>query len=152
MPSFPDRVTPDDPIEILLVEDNPGDVRLIQEAFKTTDHETTLHAVTNGDDALEFLTQQATDDLLPDLVLLDLKLPGQDGCTILGTIRDEPQLQHLPVIMLTSSCGDEDVARCYETGTNAYLTKPDDMAAFSSLVESVTRFWFKRARLPPVPA
>lgn len=143
---------PANPIDILLVEDNPGDVRLIQEAFKTTDRETTLHAITDGDDAMEFLTQQTTEDSLPDLVLLDLNLPGKSGCEILRTIRDEPQLQHLPVIMLTSSRANEDVTRCYETGANAYLTKPDDMAAFSSLVETVERFWFERARLPPVPA
>lgn len=139
-----------DAINILLVEDNPGDIRLTQEAIKTTDREVTLQTITHGDEAVEFF-QQATEGSLPDLVLLDLNLPGQDGCEVLETVRGDSRLKPLPVIMLTSSEADEDIARCYDAQANAYLTKPTDPAKFRSLVEELERFWFEQARLPPIP-
>ncbi|RQG86194.1 response regulator [Natrarchaeobius halalkaliphilus] len=142
----------DETLQILLVEDNPGDARLTREAFKETDCETTLHVVTTGDDTLDFLTQQGAYESasLPDLVLLDLNLPGKDGCDVLEAIRDDPQLRPLPVIMLKSSGASEDIARCYNAQANAYLTKPADPAEFTALVEAVEQFRFKQVQLPPL--
>ncbi|ADB63324.1 response regulator receiver protein (plasmid) [Haloterrigena turkmenica DSM 5511] len=136
-----------DAIDILLVEDTPDDVQLIQEGLKTTKREITLHTVSSGDNAVEFL-QQSTGNPLPDLVLLDLNLPGRDGCGVLGEIRKDPQLKPLPVIMLASSETDEDIARCYDARANAYLTKPIAPDALSSLMDSLERFWFEQAQLP----
>lgn len=139
-------------LEILHVEDNPGDARLIQEAFKEINCETTVDVVPNADDALDFLTQQGAYESvsLPDLVFLDLNLPGKDGCDVLEAIRDDPQIRPLPVIMLTSSGASEDIARCYNAQANAYLTKPTDPAEFTVLVEGVEQF-FKQVQLPPLP-
>lgn len=142
----------DETVEILHVEDSPGDARLTQEAFKETDGEMTLHVVPNGDTALDFLTQQGAYESasLPDLVLLDLDLPGKDGCDVLEAIRDDPQLRRLPVIMLTGSEDSEDIARCYNAQANAYLTKPTDPAEFTALAEAVEQFWLKQVQLPPL--
>lgn len=144
----------EEPREVLLVEDNPGDARLMREAFETVEAETTLHTVTTADDALDFLRRRVDDDSLPlpDLVLLDLKLPGKDGSEVLETVRGDPQLRLLPVIVLTSSEDSEDIERCYDAQANAYLTKPVDTGEFDSLVNSVERFWFGQVRLPPVSA
>ncbi|WP_394743224.1 response regulator, partial [Natronococcus roseus] len=109
-----------------------------------------LQSVTNGDDAVEFLRESA-DNELPDLILLDLNLPGRDGCEILEVIRDDPRLKPLPVLMLTSSEAEEDVARCYDARANAYLTKPTDPAEFISLLDAFEGFWVEQARLPPIP-
>lgn len=137
-------------INILLVEDNPGDIRLTREAFKAAEQEIALQTVTNGDDAVEFL-QQSSDNELPNLILLDLNLPGRDGCEVLEVIRDDPRLKPLPVLMLTSSETEEDIARCYDARANAYLTKPTDPAEFISVVDAFERFWIERVRLPPIP-
>lgn len=140
------------PVDILLVEDNPGDVRLVREAFAMTEtsSETVLHVVNSGDDAVKFLRQVAEYATVPfpDLVLMDLNLPGRDGCDVLETIRDDPQLRQLPVIMVTGSGAREDVVRCYNARANAYLTKPTDPDEFASVVEAVKRFWLEQARLP----
>ncbi|WP_226003934.1 response regulator [Natrinema salinisoli] len=130
----------DDKIDILLVEDNPGDIRLTREAFKSSKQEITLQTVTNGDDAVRFLQESS-----------DNELPGRDGCEVLEIIRDDPRLKPLPVLMLTSSEADEDVARCYDARANAYLTKPTDPAEFISLVDRFETFWVEQARLPPIP-
>lgn len=142
------------PREVLLVEDNPGDARLMREAFETVEAETTLHTVDTADDALDFLRRRVDDDSLPlpDLVLLDLKLPGKDGSEVLESVRNDPQLRLLPVIVLTSSEDSEDIERCYDAQANAYLTKPVDADEFDSLVNTVERFWFGQVRLPPVSA
>lgn len=149
MHDIPSR-QPNDPISLLLIEDNPGDIRLTQEAFKTTKQEVALQTITNGDDAVEFL-QQSTENSLPDLVLLDLNLPGRDGCGVLEAIRDDSRLKPLPVIVLTSSEVDEDITRCYDAQANAYLTKLTDPDEFISLIEGLEQFWFEQARLPPIP-
>ena len=140
----------DGPIEILLVEDNPGDVRLTKEAFRATDRETTFEVVTDGESAVEFVSR-TSEPSLPDLVLVDLNLPGRNGCAVIEAIREDPQFQYLPVIVLTSSEDGEDVARSYDVRANAYLTKPTDPAEFVALAKRVEEFWFDRARLPPVP-
>lgn len=144
---------PDEPVDILVVEDNPGDVRLIREAFEMTetDVETELHVVNTGKDAMAFLAQ--SDEYAaappPGLVLLDLNLPGQDGCEVLETVRTELQLRRLSVIVLTSSDSTEDLERCYDARANAYLMKPTDPDEFVSTVEAVEHFWLDQTRLPP---
>lgn len=142
-----------DPTEVLLVEDTPGDARLVQEAFTSIDSEATLHTVTEGEEAIDVLKQRRNGESasLPELVLVDLNLPGVDGCDVLELIRADSQLQSLPVIMLTSSKAADDVRRCYDAHANAYLTKPTDLDEFVSLVETLERFWFEYARLPPIP-
>ncbi|TYL39520.1 response regulator [Natronococcus pandeyae] len=143
----------DESIDILVVEDNPGDVRLIREAFEMaeTNNETELYVANTGKDAIAFLTQ--SDEFAavppPDLVLLDLNLPGRDGCEVLGTIRTDLQLRRLPVLMLTSSESTEDIERCYNARANAYLMKPTDPEEFISTAEAVERFWLEQAQLPP---
>ncbi|RKD97443.1 response regulator [Halopiger aswanensis] len=144
-----DRLT--EPVEILLVEDNPGDVRLIQEAFKELPTEVTLCVVTDGDDALTLLqNRRAEAAALPDLVLLDLNLPRMGGLEFLEAIQDEPAFARLPVLVLTSSEAYEDVLESYELAANAYLTKPTDPDEFSSMVETIAEFWFQRVALPPM--
>lgn len=138
-----------DLIDILLIEDNPGDIRLTQEAFKTTDQEVELQTITRGDNAVDFL-QQSTENSLPDLVLLDLNLPGRDGCEVLEAIRDNSRLRPLPVIMLTNSEADEDIVRCYDASANAYLTKPTSPDGFIFLVETLKQFWCEKVQLPPI--
>lgn len=150
MSQSPPESTPDDAIDILLVEDNPGDVRLTREAFKTADHEVSLHTVANGDDAVAYLRRSAASSL-PDLVLLDLNLPGRHGCEVLEEMRNDPQLDHLPVIVLTSSKAEEDIIRCYDASVNAYLTKPTAPDEFISLIDSIEEFWLRKAELPPIP-
>ena len=126
----------DEPIDILLVEDNPGDARLTEEAFELTETETTVHVVTTRDDAVDFLRQQGafSEAPLPALVLLDLDLPGGDGCEVLEALRDDNRLQCLPVIIFTSSETEEDIDE------------------FRTIAETVERFWFEQATLPPAPA
>lgn len=98
------------------------------------------------------MTRRSTDESasLPTLALIDLNLPGMDGCEVLGTIRDDPQLQCLPVIILTSSTARDDVVRCYNANANAYLTKPTTPDEFISLVTAIERFWFEKVQLPPI--
>lgn len=142
----------DDAIEILLAEDHPGDVRLVEEAFESTGHEGTIHVVTDGYEAIHFLTERGANESPspPDLAILDLNLPGKDGCEVLQVIRADPQLRRLPVIVLTSSDDSSDIVRCYDAHANAYVTKPADLEGFVSLMEEITRFWFERVQLPPV--
>ena len=143
---------PDEPIEILLVEDNPGDVRLLQEAVEQIDREVSLRVRTDGDEAVEALVRRDDDASLPDIVLLDLNLPGRDGEAVLEAIRGDAALEALPVLMLTSSTSPDDVTRCYDAKANAYLEKPTDPAEFGSLMKSVEQFWVETARLPSVSA
>jgi len=137
---------------ILHVEDNPGDVRLVQEAFKTIDTETVLHTVTDGEEAIEFFRKQATqrDSLWPDLTLLDLNLPRASGMEVLETIRGEEPFRHVPVIILSSSTAREDVERSYEEHANAYLGKPTDSAEYMQLANAIEQFWLETAQLPSI--
>lgn len=142
----------DGPIHILHIEDNPGDIRLTKEAFRSTAYETEIRSHSNGADALGDLTERASadDPSLPDLVLLDLGLPGESGHGVLERIRSDPQLEQLPVIVLSSSSNDEDISRSYRANANAYLTKPDCPDDFESLVDSIEQFWFEQVQQPPV--
>lgn len=133
--------------DILLVEDNPGDVRLTQEAFREAEFTVKLHVAADGIEAIDFL--RGEESPCPDLVLLDLNLPRKDGFDVLEVIRDDPQLEQLPVLVLTSSAAREDVVASYEQQANAFLTKPDSPQSFTELVEAVEEFWMENARLPP---
>lgn len=139
--------------DVLLVEDNPGDTRLIQEAFREGAVDATLHAVPDGGEMMDFLFQRNGHESapFPDLVLLDLNLPKTHGTELLEHIRAEPELSHLPVVVLTSSADRDDVEACYRKHANAYLTKPTDHEEFVSTVQAVEDFWFDRVKLPPGP-
>lgn len=145
--------SPEESFDILLIDDNPDDVLIVKEALQTMESQTTLHTISKGTDAVEMLRQENKDALpfLPDLALVDLKLPGKDGCDVLEAIRDNSQLENLPVIMLTNSRDSKDITRCYNANANAYLTKSEDPEEFISIVKEVERFWLKTAQLPPIP-
>ncbi len=140
-----------EPAQLLLVEDNPGDVRLTREAFKQGRIDNDLHTVSDGSDALDFLHQRGEyeDAPRPDLVLLDLNLPRKHGEEVLADLKDDSELQSIPVIILTSSRAEEDIARSYELHANAYLTKPVDPDEFIETVRAFEKFWFSVVRLPP---
>lgn len=139
------------PIHILLVEDNPGDVRLTQEAFRSVGHDVEFHVVTNGGAAVQYVHRhlRAGGESRPDLILLDLNLPRVDGFGVLEMLNKELDTPPPPVLILSSSARKEDINRSYEKGCNAYLTKPDDMDTYARLAESIKEFWFEWVR-PPV--
>jgi len=142
-----------DPVDILLVEDNPGDVRLTREAFAEAQITNDLHAVNDGEDALDFLHQRGehADAPRPNLVLLDLNLPKVDGHDVLEEVKSDDDLRTIPVVVLTSSEAEEDVVKSYEQHTNAYLTKPIDPSEFVDVIRSFERFWLTLVELPPDP-
>lgn len=142
----------DDVVEILLVEDNPGDVRLTQEALTQLSIETTTHVAIDGDEALQFLSKRnrSETESLPDLVLLDLNLPRMGGLEVLEALADEPLLARIPVLVLTSSDTTEDIGESYDLAANAYLTKPTDPTEYTEMVEALAHFWFEQAALPPM--
>jgi CheY-like chemotaxis protein len=139
-----------EPAQILLVEDNPGDVRLTQEAFRESQIANSLHVVTDGVEALDFLYQRGdhADVPRPDIVLLDLNLPRKNGDEVLEEIQDD-DISCIPVIVLTSSQAEEDVVRSYQLKANAYLTKPVDPEEFIEVVRTFKTFWLEVVRLPP---
>lgn len=140
-----------DSIDVLLVEDNPGDVRLTKEAFAETTVEMTFHTVTDGEQALSFLGQCESDSVpSPDLILLDLNLPRVDGFAVLEALKDELELPPIPVFVLTSSEASEDIRKSYQLAANAYLSKPNDPDEFASLVQAVEAFWIDTVHLPSV--
>lgn len=138
------------PIEILLVEDNPGDVRLTREALKEGKVLNHLHVVEDGADAVRFLRREGEFDgaVRPDLVLLDLNLPRKSGHEVLEEIKSDTDLRRIPVVVLTSSEAETDIARSYDRYANAYITKPVDLDQFISVVRSVEDFWLEVVRLP----
>ncbi|HKI74174.1 MAG TPA: response regulator [Pseudomonadales bacterium] len=137
--------------EILLVEDNEGDIRLIKEAFKEGKLVNSLHVARDGIEALEFLYKQGQyrDAPRPDLILLDLNLPRKDGREVLEEIKDQPHLRAVPVVVLTTSKAEEDICRSYNLHANCYITKPVDFDKFLNVVNAVESFWFRLVRLPP---
>jgi chemotaxis family two-component system response regulator Rcp1 len=139
-----------DPIQILLVEDSPGDVRLTQEVLRDAKIANDLHVVGDGEAAMSFLRKEGefTDRPRPDLVLLDLNLPRKDGREVLTEMNSDPDLHRLPVIVLTTSSADEDVVRSYELSVNCYITKPIDLNEFITVVRSIENFWLSIVRLP----
>ena len=139
------------PVEILLVEDNPGDVRLIGEAWKECSVRTHLSVVRNGEEAMSFLRREGgfASAPRPDLVLIDLNLPRKDGRELLTEIRQDPDLRRLPVIVLTTSKAEVDVLRCYDLQANCYIIKPVGLDRLCEVLKSIQNFWFNVATLPP---
>jgi CheY-like chemotaxis protein len=139
------------PVEILLVEDNPGDERLTREALKEGKVYSNLHWVKDGVDAMEFLRRQGrhAEAPRPDIILLDLNLPKKDGREVLQDIKSDPELKRIPIVVLTTSKAEEDVLRSYNLHANCYVTKPVDLEKFIVVVKSIDVFWLTVATLPP---
>ena len=138
------------PIEILLVEDNPGDIRLAQEALKESKIRNNLNVVNDGVEALAFLRckDQYKKAPIPDLILLDLNLPKKDGREVLAEIKSDEILKCIPVVILTISGTEEDILKAYDLHANCYITKPIDMEQFIKLVKAIEDFWFTIVKLP----
>lgn len=136
--------------EILLVEDNPGDIRLAEEALREGGLPHNLSAVRDGVDAMSFLRRLGVYEGAPrpDLILLDLNLPKKDGREVLAEIKADRRLKLIPVIVLTSSAADEDILRCYDLGANCYVTKPVELDELMHVVQAIKSFWLNVARLP----
>ncbi len=137
-------------ISILLVEDNPGDVRLTREALAESGLSSTLHVANDGVQAMQFLGRALLEQgsSLPDLILLDLNLPGMSGNQVLERLKHEPRLSVIPVVVLSTSDSESDVRACYAAHANCYIIKPASYAPFLEAVESIERFWLETARLP----
>jgi len=138
------------PVEILLVEDDPGDTLITREALDQSKLANNLHCVVNGEEALAFVRRQGqyAHAPRPDLVLLDLNLPRRDGREVLAEIKGDPALRRIPVVVLTTSQAEEDVLRSYDLHANAYVTKPVDFDRFVSVVHQIDEFYFAVVRLP----
>jgi CheY-like chemotaxis protein len=139
------------PIEILLVEDNPGDARLTREALALSKVRNNLHHARDGEEAMAFLRREGHygSAPTPDLVLLDLNLPRRDGREVLEDIKNDVSLKHIPVVILTSSQADEDILRSYRLHANCFITKPVDLEQLTKVVQGIEQFWFTLERLPP---
>lgn len=139
------------PIEILLVEDEPGDVRLTIEAMRQAKVRNTLHVAEDGIEALDFLYKRESfaNAPRPDLILLDLNLPRKDGREVLSVIKADPNLRQIPVVILTTSGADTDILKCYSLHASCYVTKPVDLNQFLQVVKSIEDFWLTIVRLPP---
>lgn len=138
------------PIEVLLVEDSPGDIRLTQEAFRDANMSIRLHVATDGVEAMAFLRKEEANAAAPrpDLILLDLNLPRMDGREVLALIKEDISLRTIPTVILTTSEAESDILRSYELRANCYLSKPVQLAEFEALVRSINDFWLTRAKLP----
>ncbi len=138
-------------VEILLIEDNPGDVRLTVEALKESKIINNLNVVDDGIEALSYLQKEGIykDKPRPDLIILDLNLPKKDGREVLGEIKSEDSLKQIPIAILTTSEAEEDIIKSYELHANCYITKPVNMEQFIKVVKSVGDFWFSIVMLPP---
>lgn len=139
------------PVEILLVEDNPADVHLTVEALRDARVHNNLHVATDGEEALSFLRRRNGHRQAPrpDLVLLDLNLPRKSGREVLAEIKADPDLRRIPVIILSTSSSDDDVASAYDLAANCYVTKPVDLDQFITVVQTIENFWFTIVKLPP---
>jgi CheY-like chemotaxis protein len=138
------------PIDVLLVEDSPGDVRLTQEALRDSQRVIHLHVAFDGIEAMAFLKREGAHALAPrpDLILLDLNLPRMDGRQVLARIKADESLKTIPTIVLTTSEAEADITKSYQLQANCFLTKPVQLDAFESLVKSINEFWLTRAKLP----
>jgi chemotaxis family two-component system response regulator Rcp1 len=139
------------PVDILLVEDNPGDVRLTKEALRDAKVRNKIFVAKDGVEAMEFLRKEGsfTDMQTPDLILLDLNLPRKNGREVLTEIKNDPELKRIPVVILTSSTADEDILKAYNLHANCYITKPVDLNGFVKIMHSLDEFWFTIVKLPP---
>jgi len=143
------------PLEVLLVEDSPGDVRLTHEAFRDANKAIRMHVASDGVEAMAFLKHQHgyEDAPRPDLILLDLNLPKMDGREVLSQIKMDDRLKTIPTIILTTSEAQADIVKSYQLQANCYLTKPVQLEAFEGLVTSINDFWLTKAKLPqPMPS
>ena len=138
-------------IDILLVEDNPGDVRLTQEVLKEGKIRNTLNVVMDGEEALDYLRKKGkfASSPTPDIILLDLNLPKIDGREVLEEIKQDPDLKRIPVIVLTTSDAQADILKMYDNHANCYITKPVDFSQFINVVKSIEDFWLTIVQLPP---
>jgi chemotaxis family two-component system response regulator Rcp1 len=138
------------PIEVLLVEDSPGDVRLTREAFKDAKVHINLHVASDGAEAMVFLKREGkyANVPRPDLILLDLNLPKKDGREVLEEIKENPTLKTIPVVILTTSSSEADILRSYQLHANCYITKPVGLEGFLTVVKSIDSFWLSVVKLP----
>lgn len=145
MPASPTR-----PLQILLIEDNPADVELTRQCFLESRVPNEVHAASNAESALAFLSRTGSfaDAPRPDVVLLDLNLPGIGGRDILGAIKDDPALRTIPVVVLTTSDADSDVLEAHRLNTNSYLRKPVDLDEFIELADAICRYWSRCIQAP----
>ena len=137
-------------IEILLVEDNPGDVRLVKEVMKDAKVANSLHLAEDGEEAMAMLRREGKyiGSVRPDLILLDLNLPGKDGREVLREIKTDENLRRIPVVVLTTSSAEEDIIRSYSDYANSYITKPINLNQFINVVKSIENFWLTIVKLP----
>jgi chemotaxis family two-component system response regulator Rcp1 len=138
-------------IDVLLVEDDPDDVYLTREALATTKLRINLHVAEDGVEAMQFLRREAgfADSIRPNLILLDLNLPRMDGREVLAQVKTDPKLTDIPVVILTTSKEEEDIARSYKQHANCYISKPVDLDKFRTVVNLIEDFWFTVVKLPP---
>lgn len=138
------------PMDVLLIEDSPGDVRLTQEAFREANPAIRLHVASDGVEAMTFLQREGAHarSPRPDIILLDLNLPRMDGREVLARIKEDDKLKTIPVVILTTSDAEADITKSYQLKANCYLTKPVQLDQFESLVKSINEFWLTKARLP----
>jgi chemotaxis family two-component system response regulator Rcp1 len=138
------------PIQVLLVEDSPGDARLVQEAFRDANPFVQLHVAADGVEALAFLRHESAHlhAPRPEIILLDLNLPKMDGREVLARIKEDESLKTIPAIILTTSAAEVDIEKSYQLHANCYLTKPGQLDAFESLVKSINDFWLTKVKLP----
>ena len=138
-------------LEVLLVEDSPGDVRLTQEAFRDAKTSINLHVATDGVAAMAFLRHEGDHSRAPrpDFILLDLNLPKMDGREVLAHIKDDDSLKTIPTIILTTSDAEADILKSYQLQANCYINKPVQLEAFEAIVKNVNHFWLTTAKLPP---
>jgi chemotaxis family two-component system response regulator Rcp1 len=140
----------DMPIQVLLVEDSPGDVRLTQEAFREVNPSIRLHVANDGVEAMSFLRNEGSNVHAPrpDMILLDLNLPKMDGRTVLAHIKEDEGLKTIPTVILTTSEAEADILKSYQLQANCYLSKPVELDAFEGLVKSINDFWLNQVKLP----
>jgi two-component system, chemotaxis family, response regulator Rcp1 len=138
------------PMEVLLVEDSPGDVRLTQEAFRDANPSIRFHVATDGVEAMTFLRREGihANAPRPDLILLDLNLPKMDGREVLAHIKEDDMLKTIPTVILTTSDAEADIVKSYQLQANCYLSKPVQLDVFESLVGSINDFWLNKVKLP----
>ncbi|MBI5740158.1 MAG: response regulator [Nitrospirae bacterium] len=138
------------PIEVLLVEDNPADVRLMRESLKDSKVRNYLHVVNDGEEAMSFLRREGKYSGVPrpDLIMLDLNLPKKDGREVLEEIKNDPELKQIPVVIVTTSSADEDIVKSYCLHANCYVTKPVDLDQFMKVVHAIEDFWLTIVKLP----
>ncbi len=137
-------------LQVLLVEDSPGDVRLTRDAFIETNHRVNLSVAVDGVEAMAFLRHEGEygDSPQPDLILLDLNLPKMDGRQVLAEIKEDERLRTIPTIILTTSAAESDIVKSYQLQANAYLSKPVQLDAFDNLIRSISDFWLTKVKLP----